>query len=148
MLPAMAVSGTVPARTRPGFDASRIARRLRRWTIGLAIAAFTWFLLQFGTAWVPATMDTVPDVPPGSWCIVDRWSIGLRKGSDVFVETESGPLLSRVAAIDAETVTLLHPNGSSPWPDSKHFGALPRSRVLSTVMVVFPPAREGPASGR
>lgn len=148
MLSRMAVSGTVPARTRPPFDPQSLARRLRRGTALLAVVAFAWFLLKFGTAWVPANMDTVPSVPPGSWCIVDRWSSGLRVGSDVFVDTPEGRLLSRVAALDAETVTVLHPNGNSAWPDSKHFGLLPRSAVVSTVMVVFLPGKAEPARGR
>src|SRR5262245_49293412 len=135
MLCGMAVSGTVPARARPTFDPAVIAKWLYRATAGLAIVAFGWLVLQFGTAWVPANMDTVPTVPPGSWCIVDRWASGLRVGSDVFVATPSGVLLSRVATLDAATLTVLHPNGESRWPDSKHFGVLPRSAVKSTVLV-------------
>lgn len=137
----MAVSGTVPARSPESFDPLSLARRLRRWTVGLAVLGFTWFLLKFGTAWVPANMDTVPSVPPGSWVIVDRWSSGLRVGSDVFVATPAGRLLTRVAALDDETVTVLHPNGASAWPDSKHFGLLRRDQVESTVMVVFLPGK-------
>ena len=76
----MAVSGTVPARERREVDALVAARWLRRGTVVLAVVAFTWFLLKFGTAWVPANMDTVPGVPPGAWCIVDRWAGGLRVG--------------------------------------------------------------------
>ncbi len=143
----MAVSGTVPARTRPAVDPQRAAKRLRGVTAVFAAVAFAWFLLKFGTAWVPADMDTVPDVPPGAWCIVDRWSSGLRVGSDVFVETPAGRLLSRVAALDADTVTVLHPNPDARWPDSRSFGPLPRHEVASTVMVVFPPAT-GPTRGR
>lgn len=144
----MAVSGTVPARAQASFDPTSTARRLRRWSAVLAAAAFTWFLLKFGTAWVPTNMDTVPDVPAGSWCIVDRWSSGLRVGSDVFVDTPEGVLLSRVATLDADTLTVLHPNGSSRWPDSKHFGVLPRRAVQSTVMVVFRSAGGEPSRGR
>jgi hypothetical protein len=136
----MAVSGTVPARRRPALDKLVIAKMLRRGTVLLAVVAFTWFLLKFGTTWVPAGMDTVPDVPPGSWCIVDRWASGLRVGSDVFVDTPAGPVLSRVAAVDDDTVTVLHPNAGARWPDSRSFGPLPRRAVTSAVLVVFPPA--------
>jgi hypothetical protein len=144
----MAVSGTVPARGRPPVDVMHTAKWLRRATAVLAVVAFTWFLLKFGTAWVPAGMNTVPDVPPGSWCIVDRWAGGLRVGSDVFVDTPAGPMLSRVAAIDTEagTVTVLHPNPDASWPDSRSFGPLPRRAVTSTVMVVFP--GDGATRGR
>jgi hypothetical protein len=144
----MAVSGTVPARVQPAFDPQSFARRLRRWTTVVAVLACTWFLLQFGTAWVPEGMDTVPEAPPGSWCIVDRWCVGLRVGSDVFVDTPDGRMLSRVAALDAETVTLLHPNAASRWPDSKHFGPVPRRQVHSTVMVVFPVGQGEVGRGR
>jgi hypothetical protein len=142
----MAVSGTVPARTRPAVDPMRTAKVLRRATVVLAVVAFAWFLLKFGTAWVPANMDTVPGVPPGAWCIVDRWASGLRVGSDVFVETPAGTVLSRVAALDDDTVTVLHPNAGSRWPDSRTFGALPRRAVASTVLVVFP--MDGAPRGR
>jgi hypothetical protein len=138
----MAVSGTVPARPRKAVDPLATAKRLKRATALFAVIAFTWFALQFGSAWVPAGMDTVPGVPPGSWCIVDRWAIGLRVGSDVFVDTPAGRVLSRVAAVDGDRVTVLHPNASSAWPDSRQLGPLPRDRVASTVMVVFPPAEE------
>jgi hypothetical protein len=133
----MAVAGTVPAKNPPRFDPARFGRRLRRWTVVLAVVVFTWFFLQFGTAWVPDDMDTIPEAPPGSWCIVDRWSTGLRVGSDVFVDGPNGRLLSRVAAIDDETVIVMHPNARSAHADSRHFGPLPRSAVASTVMVVF-----------
>ena len=86
----MAVSGTVPARSHPAADPLVTARRLKAATALLALVAFGWFLLKFGTAWVPEGMDTVPDVPPGSWCIVDRWASGLRVGSNVFVDAPSG----------------------------------------------------------
>ena len=139
MLRAMAVSGTVPARSEPRVNPIGSAKRLRRATVVLAVVAFTWFLLQFGTKWVPAGMDTVPGIPPGSWCIVDRWSIGLRVGSDVFVAVPGGEVLSRVAALDGDTVTVRHPNEHAGAPDSRTFGALPRHAVRATVLVVFPP---------
>jgi type IV secretory pathway protease TraF len=135
----MAVSGTVRARTTPAVDPVRAAKVLRRVTVAIAAVLFTWFALQFGSAWVPANMDTVPAVPAGSWCIVDRWATRLRVGNDVFVDTPAGPMLSRVAALDADTVTVLHPNADSRWPDSRSFGPLPRRAVTSTVLVVFPP---------
>lgn len=142
----MAVSGTVAARTPASFDPDRFGKRIRRWTMVAGVVGCVWFFTRFGTAWVPTNMDTVPTIPPGSWCIVDRWQSGLRVGSDVFVDCDAGRLLTRVAALDAETVTVLHPNGASAWPDSKHFGLLPRSAVASMVMVVFP-SSEG-ARGR
>ena len=144
----MAVSGTVPARGRESLAAPVIARRLRRVTAAVGLLAAAFLLLRFGSTWVPAGMDTEPGAPPGSWCLVDRWSRGLRVGSDVFVATPHGVVLSRVAAVDADTVTVLHPNSGSAWPDSRQFGPVSRDHVVSTVMVVFPPKPEEQARGR
>lgn len=133
----MAVSGTVPARTRAGFDLQRLTKRLRRITACLGIAFGIFCVVRFGSMWVPARMDTVPTIPPGSWCLVDRWKGGMHVGSDVFVDVDAGRVLTRIAAIDQDTVTVLHPNGNSAWPDSRQFGLLPHAAVHSTVMVVF-----------
>lgn len=140
----MAVSGTVPSGSKPRFDVGAQAKRLRRATTWCAIVAFTWFLLQFGAVWVPEGMTTVRAMPPGSWCIVDRWSIGVRVGSQVFVDGPDGRVLSQVARLDADTVTIEHPNAGSGLRDSRDFGPLPRGAIAATVMVAFPPgARVG-----
>ena len=76
------------------------------------------------------------------WCVVDRWSLGLKVGRYVFVETPAGRMLSCVGALDDETVTLLHPNGASSIPDARAFGAVPRSNVRGTVVVALPPDGE------
>jgi hypothetical protein len=135
----MAVSGTVTSQPSRRVDPLRLARFVRRATFVGAALAGTWFFLQFGSRWVPEGMDTVPSIPPGSWCVVDRWSMGLRVGSDVFVRTPAGELLSRVAAIDARGIELEHPNPASVHPDSADFGPIARDSVLATVVVVFPP---------
>jgi type IV secretory pathway protease TraF len=133
----MAVAGTVAGSQRSRFDPALLARRLRRWIVLPSIAVFAWFLLQFGTMHVPAGMDTMPGAPPGSWCLVDRWSVGLRVGSDVFVDGPAGLLLSRVVALTDDTVSIEHPNPRSRHPDSRQFGPLPRRAVRSTVMTVL-----------
>jgi hypothetical protein len=141
MLSDMAVSGTVPA--RPGrtlLDPLVGARWIRRFTMLVAIASGIWIFTAFGTEWVAAGMDTVPTVPPGSWCLVDRRASSARPGCDVFVEAPGGALLlSRVAEMDADTLTVLHPNTSSAWPDSRTFGRLPRRQLRGTVVTAFPP---------
>lgn len=144
----MAVSGATPAITIAGFDPIRATHWLRRATWIAAAVLFAWFFLRFGTRWVPAGMNTIPDLAPGSWCIVDRWASGLRVGSDVFVDGPDGVVLSRVTALDADTVTVQHSNPSAAWPDSRTFGPLPRRAVLATVMVVLPPASQGISHGR
>lgn len=136
----MAVSGTVPvAAASRGVDPLRLARVVRRISVVGGVVLGTWFLLQFGSRWVPARMDTVPSIPPGSWCIVDRWATGLAVGSDVFVATPNGELLSRVVALTADEVVVQHPNSATRWPDSRAFGPLPRRAVRATVLVVFRP---------
>lgn len=140
----MALSGTVPARSpAPRLQPTRYAKWVRRTGVVVSIVVFTWFLLQFGTRWVPDGMNTLNEVPTGSWCIVDRWSVGLRVGSEVFVDAPFGELLSRVKAIDGDRIVLEHSNPATIWPDSRAFGPLPRSKVRSTVMVVFRPDERG-----
>ena len=141
----MAVSGTVPARRTPRFQPHRIALRVRRLTAVLGLTAALWFALRYGARLVPADMDTVPSIPPGSFCLVDRWASGLRVGSDVFVATPVGELLSRVRALDGELVHLEHPNPRTAWSDSSKFGPVPKSQVLGLVLVVF---EAGAARGR
>jgi hypothetical protein len=112
---------------------------LRRATFVGAIGVFCWFFLRFGTEWVPAGMDTNLALPPGTWCVVDRWSRGVRVGSDVFVDGPDGLLLSQVAAIDAAAVTLQHANPASLVADSRQFGPLPRAQLRGTVVVGLRP---------
>lgn len=136
----MALSGTVPSRSpAPLLQPTRYAKWVRRFGLVTSILVFTWFLLQFGTRWVPAGMNTLQAVPGGSWCIVDRWSIGLRVGSQVFVDAPVGVLLSTVKELGHDTVTIEHDVEATVWPDSRSFGPLPLSKVLATVIVVFPP---------
>ncbi len=143
----MAVSGTVQNKQAQRLDPLRWAKWVRQGTLLAGVGMITWFFLRFGTEWVPRGMDTVPALPPGAWCVIDRWSRGLRVGSDVFVETPAGRMLSRVAALDDDTVTLLHPNGASSIPDARTFGTLPRANVKGTVVVALQPGPEQ-ASGR
>ncbi|MCK5941174.1 MAG: S24/S26 family peptidase [Planctomycetes bacterium] len=117
----------------------RLARLARRATIVVGLGTAAWFLLKFDTRWVPAGMNTMLDIPAGSWVIVDRWSSGLRVGSDVFIETPHGELVSRVAALPEGAVVIEHPNPDATWGDSRVFGELPRSQVLGTIVVAFAP---------
>jgi hypothetical protein len=136
----MAVSGTVPSARKVGFDPLPPSRWLRRATWVLAIVAGIVFFAWFGTQRVPAGMDTVPSIPPGSLCIIDRRQGAAKVGSHVFLDVPAGgTVLSEVTAADEEKVFVLHPNAASALPDSRSFGPLPRSSVRSTVLVVFPP---------
>lgn len=135
----MAVSGTVPSSKPTGFQPTQLAKYVRRGTLLLAVVSGLWFFLKFGTQWVPASMNTVPEIPPGSWVVVDRWASGLRVGSDVFIETPHGELLSRVSALREDEVEITHPGEGASYGDSSVFGPLPRKNVRSTVVVVFAP---------
>ena len=139
MLPTMAVSGTVPSSKPPGLQPTTIARWVRRATLVFAVIAGSWFFLKFGTRWVPAGINTVPEIPAGSWVVVDRWASGLRVGSDVFIDTPEGELLSRVSELRDNEVVITHPTRHSGYGDSSEFGALTRNQVRATVVVVFPP---------
>lgn len=135
----MAVSGTVPSSKPDRVMPTDVARWVRRGTLVLGVIALTWFFLQFSTRWVPLGMYTIPHIPPGSWVILDRWCTGLRVGSDIFVETPDGEVMSRVREIRDDQVFVEHPNPGSGIPDSAEFGGLPRANVKAVIVVVFPP---------
>lgn len=143
----MAVSGTVPARTRARVDPHRVARFVRRVTLVLAVGLGLWCYASFGTEWVPPGMRTVPAIEPGSLCVVDRRAGAVQVGRDVFVRVNGVRLLTRVTAIDGDAVTVHNPDAMAPYPDSRAFGALARRQVLGAVMVVFSPGGERAASG-
>ena len=139
MLAYMAVSGTVPSSKPSRLQPTTVAMWVRQLTLVFGVIAGSWFFLKFGTQWVPAGMNTVPEIPAGSWVIIDRWSSGLRVGSDVFVDTPNGELLSRISELRQNEVVLRNPNQHSGHADSADFGALPRNKVTATVVVVFAP---------
>lgn len=129
-----------PAPAVRRMDPQKWARRFRRYTIVFAIVVLVAGFAVFGTRWVPVNMDTVPDVPPGSYCILDKRQSAAQVGSNVFVELPDGELiLSRIATRSDDTITLLHPNQASFIPDSRVFGALPHRAIVGTVICVFPP---------
>lgn len=134
LAPAMVVSGTVPARAPRRIDPYRLAVWVRRVTLlgTVAIGLLCWFTL--GTEWVPAGMRTVPDIQPGSLCVVDRRASAATVGRDVFVRVDGVLLLSRVAAVDGAALTLANPDQQAPWPDSRAFGPVPRRQVVGTVL--------------
>lgn len=135
----MAVTAA-PSRDRRRFDPARIATWIRRTTAVCAAALAIWVFTVLGTEWVPRDMDTVPDIPPGSWCVLDRRQSRVAVGSDVFVDVPGlGLVLSRVVELGPDTVTVRHPNAASSVPDSRTFGALPRRCIRGIVRVALPP---------
>lgn len=122
----------------------RLARAARRTTLALGCAVVFGALVKLDTCWVAPGMNTVEEIPPGSWLLLDRWRSGLRVGSDVVVETPHGELVSRVSALDEASVTILHPNPAATWGDSRLFGPLPLAQVRGTILAAFrPDADEG-----
>jgi type IV secretory pathway protease TraF len=92
-------------------------------------------------------MRTVPNIEPGSLCVVDRRASAVQVGRDVFVRAEGVLLLTRVEAIEGDAVTVRNPDPMAPYPDSRVFGPLPRSQVRGAVMVVFAPNADGARRG-
>lgn len=136
----MAVSGTVPARRTVGIDPMRYVKGIRRFTVLAAVLTFAWFFLRFGTQWVPRGMDTVPELPPESWCIVDRWASGLAVGSVVFYEGPLGLMVGRVSEVDGESFAVQNDNTMSRVPDSSSFGKLPRTALRGIVVGALQPS--------
>jgi hypothetical protein len=77
--------------------------RLRPWItrIGLvlAVAGILLFLRTYGVLTVPPGMDTLPEFPPGTVCVIEKWPGEVPIGAAVFVEVDDGSLLTRVAAV-------------------------------------------------
>lgn len=139
----------VPPRPR-GFDPARLARTIRRATLPLAIVAAIVFFQCFGSMRVPEGMDSMPDIPPGSLCLIDKRSGSARPGKAVFVDVPAGgTLLSRVVAVGADgSLRVQNDSPTSALPDSDQFGELPAKALRGTVMVVFAASAKGPAVGR
>lgn len=145
MLRRMSVFGL---RHRRGMPPPPRVVRIVRATLLVAIAVTAFLLVQRFRVWqVPAGMDTDPALPAGAYCLVDRAAKGLRVGSSVFVASPHGEVVSKVATLDGDVLTVRNPNAQSRLPDSASFGALPRSAVLGVVLSVFASAPE-PARGR
>ncbi|MGE3174106.1 MAG: hypothetical protein AB7O97_15875 [Planctomycetota bacterium] len=131
------------AAARPAADrihSLRLARLARRLTLPLALVLGAALFWCFGAIRVPAGMDTLPEIPPGSLCILDRRDGRLQPGMAVFVDLPDGStLLSRIEAVDDEgRLIVRNDNARSRLPDSAAFGALPRSAARGVVLVVFP----------
>lgn len=140
----MAVSGTVPSKHPPRSDPLQWARKVRRATALVGIAVLVWFFVRFTTAWVPQGMNAVPTLPPEAWCVIDKWAVGLRIGSDVFYEGPLGTMVGRVSALDANTFEVKNLTPGCLAPDSATFGALPRQALIGTVVTALLPGPGAP----
>lgn len=122
----------------------RLARRIRRWTLVIAIILAIAMYACFGARYVPPRMDTVPDIPAGSFCVIDKRRSTVQAGSHVFLELPGhGVVLSRVESRDGDRLRIVHPNGASAVPDSRTLGALSIDVVIGTVLGAFKPNAGG-----
>jgi hypothetical protein len=118
-------------------------RRLQRWVVRAAlpvlVVAVAALLLCFSVLRVPAGMDSIPRIQPGSWCLIDKRAGSVRAGCVVFVDVpDGGTLLARVTEIAADgSLWVANDNLQSALPDSGDFGRLPASSVRGVVLVVF-----------
>ncbi|MCA8948338.1 MAG: hypothetical protein KDE27_02480 [Planctomycetes bacterium] len=140
----MASQGSAPAAPRSAEQRALarvgVARRLRRATLVVGLALLVVGYLRYGARWVPAGMDTVPAVPPGTFCVIAKQAGSVQVGSHVFVELPDGrEVFSRVATRSGDEITILHPNPHTGWPDSRTLGPLPLSAVRGLVLGAFKP---------
>jgi hypothetical protein len=134
----MATLKTLSAEDR-ALVRERLAKSLRRWALFGMLFVGAYLLYGYGGRWVPGDMDTVPAIPAGSFCIIDRWQSTVMAGSHVFVALPDGrTVLTRVAHREGERITIEHPNPRSSFPDSRTLGPLPVSAVQGTVLGAFP----------
>lgn len=127
-------------RARPrGPDPRRLTRWVWRAGPVVLVAAALSFWLCFGALRVPAGMDGIPSIPPGSLCLIDKRTGSVRVGSAVFADLpEGGTVLARVAGLSPEgLMTLRNDDPAAQQPDSDDFGPLPPGSLRGVVLVVF-----------
>ncbi len=113
------------------------AGRIRRAMLPLAIVLGVLLWWNYGTLTVPRGMDSMPDYPPGTLCIIAKEPGNLAVGQVVFVDLGGGTVLTRITALDEETVTVRHDADDSALPDSDEVGPLPRSAVRALLLTAF-----------
>ena len=92
-----------------------LGRRIRRVAlVGLAVA-MVFFFTRYGSYRVIAGMDTMPELPPGTLCIIQHDPARVLTGTSVvLVEVEpDAALLTRVAAVLPDGIRIRHDNRES-----------------------------------
>ena len=137
--PSPGATAAEPKRPRAEIAPVRAARLVRRFTLPFAVAAGLFFWSRYGVIRVPEGMDTMPSIPAGSACLVDKRGSIVVAGHEVFCDVpDGGTVLSRVVSVTADdAIVLEHDAKESRLPDSRAFGPLPRSAVRGVVLVVF-----------
>jgi len=139
--------------SRTPVDPARWARVVRRLVLPIMVLCVVALWLSFGWATIPQGMDTLPgaqqgeqrmpSVPPGSQCLIDKWTSSVRVGSAVLFEHEDRVLLSRVVAVREDGMVVRHDNERSAIPDSDDIGTIPWKAHVGTILSVFPPEERG-----
>ena len=126
--------------TARGVDPRRLARLVRRLILPVALLCFLLLYLTVGFLRVPRGMDTMPEIPGGSLCVIDKRSGSVQPGIPVLVDLEDGStLLSRVIERDEDRIRVRNDNDASRLPDSDELGWLSLSAVRGSVLAVFAP---------
>lgn len=124
-----------------GFRPERAARWLRKLSLplfALGVLALFWVL---ELTRIPAGMDSMVDIPPGSTVLLDRRAGSVRAGMAVMVDLpQGGTLLTRLVRCEPDGgLWVENDHRASALPDSRSFGALPAACLRGSVLVVFPP---------
>jgi hypothetical protein len=131
--------------------------RLRPWVMrGGLLATFVVAVLLFtnyGTFRVPDGMDTMPELPPGSFCLIQKEPREVRVGAVVLFRVPGGGmLLSRVAAVHDHGVVVAHDATDSRFGQLQGdaIGVVPFTELAGLVLYAHPaqPLAEVPTRGR
>lgn len=133
---------------KPGTkqDKSRnLGRKIRRLALFVVAVALVYFFVCYGTYTVVPGMDTIPQYPPGTTCIIQKNPGSVPVGSVVLIEVENGAgLLSRVAAVRDGTITIRHDNRESVFVNHEE-RSYPIDRVRGLVLAGLLPDSQPPA---
>ena len=121
--------------------------RLRPWVtrIGLVLTLVlvVLFLRTYGMLTVPPGMDTMPDYPPGTLCVIEKRPAEVSVGAVVFVDVDDGSLLTRVAAVADGEFQVRHDDPHSRFArlQGEGLGWMPFERIRGLVLTGFVPER-------
>jgi hypothetical protein len=117
-------------------------RKLKPWVragVFAAVAVVLYLMwTHYGWMRVPGGCDSMPDLPPGTLCLVAEHPDEVPVGSVVFAAVPGGGVVvSRVVGSDAETVSLEHDDPRSRCGFGRARGAVARGAVLGLVLTWF-----------
>lgn len=106
--------------------------------MALGVLGLLWL---FELTRIPAGMDSMPEIAPGSTVLLDHRVAAAREGMAVMVDLpQGGSLLTRLVRREPDgSLWVENDRRESALPDSRALGALPASCYRGAVLVVFPP---------